>query len=73
MADARDRALARLVDMLTPAAALGIDCPACTWVKAGDRCTPMERHGGMVAVVCEKRIADAREMLRADLRVLLEG
>jgi hypothetical protein len=79
MSDARDRALVRLVDMLTPAAALGVECPKCGY--DGRKCRnvrldwedkPYVQHDVKVAFH-EERVDAAREMLRADLRVLLEG
>jgi hypothetical protein len=57
--DARDRALQRLIETLTPAAALGVACPT------HDHC--------QLGAECRDRIAAAREMLASDLRVLFEG
>jgi hypothetical protein len=58
--DARDRALQRLIEMLTPAAALGIRCDFCTGIVRPDSPHEVRRNA-------------AREMLASDLRVLFEG
>jgi hypothetical protein len=84
--DARDRALQRLIEMLTPAAALGVDCPDCE-AQFGELCTmPMpidsrsanydrDRHlwDTRDGRMHDRRVDAAREMLASDLRVLFEG
>lgn len=68
MADAHDRALAALITILTPAAALGIRCPRCgRW--EGSACFDTE-HGAVPPH--DERQGAAEDALRRALSVLLD-
>ena len=68
--DARDRALARLTEMLMPAAALSIPCQRWCCAVATKPCTDDD---GNVAPTCELRLDAARTELHSLLRVLFES
>lgn len=67
--DAKDRALQRLIETMTPAAAMGVECPWC-YCPPGVRCSETAKPGGVDPH--QERINAAREMLTSDLRVLFD-
>lgn len=71
--DARERALAALVDLLTPAAALGVECPTCRALSAV-RCTWFVREtpNPTQPMLHQARYEEASEQLRLHLRTLLD-
>jgi hypothetical protein len=71
MADAKDRALARLTEILTPMAALGVECPTCSAAVAV-RCTWFVKNmpSPTEPPFHAERYAVAREAVRLDLKTL---